>query len=49
MSLFCLSHKLVCFLYFCPSMNKINKQGCGLAKKGHGNEVIVYSGVASNA
>jgi len=41
MSFFCLSHDLVYLLYFCPSLDKINKQGCCLARKGHGNTVIV--------
>jgi len=43
MSLLCLSHNLVYLLYFCPSLDisKINKQGCGLARKGHGNVVKV--------
>jgi len=48
MSLFCFSHSFVYLLYFCPSCpsfvyytsdpdkSKINKQGCGLARKGHG-------------
>jgi len=41
MSLSCLSHSFVYLLYFCPNRTegKINKQGCGLARKGHGNEV----------
>jgi len=41
MSLFCLSHNLVYSLYFCRSLDisKINEQGCGLARKGHGSGV----------
>jgi len=37
MFVFSLRHKLVYLLYLCPSfdINKINKQGCGLARKGH--------------
>jgi len=46
MPLFCLSHNLVYLVYFCPSLDKIfdiskiNKQGCGLARNGHGNAMI---------
>jgi len=38
---FCLSHNLIYLLYFCPSLDisEINKQGCGLARKEHGNAV----------
>jgi len=45
MSLFCLNHRFVYLLYFCPGWDrskdrsKINKQGCSLARKGHGNGV----------
>jgi len=43
MSLFCLSHNFVYLLYFCLNWDrsKINKQGCGLTGKGHGNGVKV--------
>jgi len=43
MSLFCQSLNFACLLYFYPSLNisKINKQGCGLARKGHGNAVKI--------
>jgi len=47
MSLFGLSHGFVYLLYFCPSWDKskdrskINKQGRGWARKGHGIGVIV--------
>jgi len=42
MSLFCLSHNVVYLLHFCPNWDrsKINKQGCCLARKVHGNGVI---------
>jgi len=38
MPLFCLSHNFVYLLYL--DIIKINKQGCGLAKKGHENMII---------
>jgi len=39
MSLFCLNHSFFYLLYFCPSRDrsKINKHGCGLARKRHEN------------
>jgi len=42
---FWLSLILIYIFYLCPSLpklgcNKINKQGYGLARKGHGNAVI---------
>jgi len=49
MSLFCLSHNLIYLLYVCPSqdrsynISKLNKQGCGLAINGHGNEVNYFA------
>jgi len=35
---------IVYLLYSCPSLDisKINKQGCGLVRKGYGNAVIDY-------
>jgi len=42
MSLFCPSHNSVHPLHFRPSWDrsKLNKQGCGTARKVHGNGVI---------
>jgi len=41
MSLFRLSHNFVYLLYLCPNWDKskINKQECGLTRKGHRNGV----------
>jgi len=47
--LFCLSHSFVYLLCFCPNWarsydkSKINKHGCCLARKGHGNGVNATS------